>query len=237
MCERLCQEDYLQGCDPDPDYISLPSGDISYSLLPERWGAGKFGLLILASHGAWNGAVGLVRIYDISRLNKGGYAGSGAANPNSRDIEKLRTTLSGEIGRPGNQDNSYHVVTVGPGVCEASILDGFTIADGYADGNDSKGGGMYNKAGHPTLTNCIFTKNHAVGFGGAIYNGYLCNPTIADCKFSTNSAARGGAVYIDKSGQGNLTFKGCILEANSAGYGGGAVYNDVSSAMLTNCVF
>jgi len=43
---------------------------------------------------------------------RGGYAGRGAANPNTRDVVTYPSILSGDIGVAGDaSDNSYHVVT------------------------------------------------------------------------------------------------------------------------------
>ncbi len=70
------------------------------------------------------------------------------------------TTLSGDIGtQEDNSDNSYHVVTGVTGATSATILDGFTITGGNANGATSPnncGGGMYNPTSSPTLDEPYF---------------------------------------------------------------------------------
>jgi len=91
----------------------------------------------------------------------GGYAGYGTADPDARDIVANQTIFSGDIGTPGNNtDNSVHVV-VGSGTDATAVIDGFSITAGNASGSSSRGGGMYNSAGSPTVTNCTFGGNAA----------------------------------------------------------------------------
>ena len=89
----------------------------------------------------------------------------------------------------------------------ATILDGFTITGGNADGQypDNRGGGMaisYYSA--PTLANLTVTGTQAE-YGGGMYN-YWFGPTLT-----------------------NVTLSG-----NSAGGSGGGMYNDASSPILIN---
>jgi parallel beta-helix repeat protein len=179
----------------------------------------------------------------------GGYAGYGAPNPDARDIAQYSTVLSGDIGIVGdNTDNSYHVV-VGSGTTSTAALDGFTITDGTANEGSSStyyGGGMCIVSGSPTLANCTFTGNSAMGvhgFGGGVYNDDS-SPTLTNCIFSGNSASDisnvfggGGGMYNDDSSPmlTNCTFTGNSA-GGSAGIGGG-MYNVSSSPTLTNCTF
>ncbi len=171
---------------------------------------------------------------DVSLL--GGYAGSGALDPNLRDIAGNATILSGDIGAIGDSlDNSYHVL-VGSGTTATAVLDGFTITAGSAFGSSSAnyGAGMYNSAGSPTLINCTFSGNRG-GSGGGIYNS-SSSPALTNCTVSGNWALYGGGIY--NSG-GSPTVTNCTFSGNSAAYGdGGGMYNRSSSSpALTNCTF
>lgn len=169
---------------------------------------------------------------------KGGYAGFGEPDPNARDIGLYETILSGEIGVPDtNGDNSYHIVTAGKGTCEASVLHGFTITEGNANGDepDNCGGGVYIHTGSPTITNCTIRENCASNEGGGMFN-YNSSTTVTNCRFIHNSAPshRGG-------GMSNIgaspVLKNCRFTWNSAPWGGG-IYNDhESSLLLTRCTF
>ena len=117
---------------------------------------------------------------------------------------------------------------------EDTVVDNFVIRNGSAD----HGGAICcaNSSG-PTLRNCVFDSNSAVGTfgeGGAIYCN-LSNPRITDCSFSGNDAAFGGAVYCDNSG--GLTLTNCVFSDNSAVQTGGAISLAFSDISITNCIF
>ena len=134
--------------------------------------------------------------------------------------ETYMTTMSGDIGVAGNNgDNSYHVVT-GSGVDATSILNGFTISGGNADGEEypvNSGGGMYNYNSSPTLTNVTFSNNSAEVRGGGMFND-LSSPTLSNVTFSSNTAVNGGGggMWNEDSSPtlSNVTFTG-----NTADYG------------------
>jgi hypothetical protein len=142
-------------------------------------------------------------------------------------------------------DNSYHVLT-GSGTDANTILDGFTITGGTADGSDAnrQGAGMYNVSGSPTVTNCTFTQNSAL-WGGGMYNINNSNPTIRNCTFSENSArgihsSSGGGMRSSGPGGGvepsRPRVTNCRFIGNSAWSTGGGMLNG-GEATVTNCSF
>jgi parallel beta-helix repeat protein/predicted outer membrane repeat protein len=190
-------------------------------------------------------------------LLKGGYAGYGELDPDARNVELYKTILSGDLDgndievanphdmwlEPSRVENSYHVVT-GSGTDTTAVLDGFTIIGGNANDNHNEmGGGMYNSAGNPTVSNCIFTGNwaswDALGGGGGMGN-YYSNPTISNCTFSDNAAScwiggGGGGMYNEYS---DPMLINCTFGGNTAASGyGGAMWNIWSNPTLANCTF
>ena len=173
---------------------------------------------------------------------RGGYAGFGESEPNARDIDVYETILSGDLaGDDGpdftnNSENSYHVVT-GSGTDATTVLDGFTISGGYADGftfSNCRGGGMYNSGScRPTLANCTFSGNSASESGGGMYNEYS-NPTLINCTFSGNSAGSDGGGMLNIRSDPVLT--NCTFSGNSANRHGGGMFNMRSDPVLTNCI-
>ncbi len=134
---------------------------------------------------------------------------------------------------------NYHVVLCVSGEDANTILEGFTITGGNANGlifpDEQCGGGMVNAYdSNPTIRNCIFNGNSAVS-GGGMVNGYNSNPTITNCTFSNNIAdANGGGMFnYDNS---SPTVTNCIFYFNDADYGGG-MSNVGSSPTVTNCSF
>ena len=190
----------------------------------------------------------------------GGFAGNedpATFDLADRDFQANETILSGDIGVPGNNsDNSYHVVTGTDG----ATLDGFTITGGYANGSttpEQSGGGMYNDATSPTVSNCTFTANEASVGGGGMYNN-AAGPTVTHCTFASNSAAtNGGGMYNNvasptvtsctffgnaalsgggmANASGSPTVTNCTFSNNSASRDGGAYFNWRSSPTITNC--
>jgi parallel beta-helix repeat protein len=138
-------------------------------------------------------------------------------------------------GFVNDAENSYHVVT-GSGTDDTAVLDGFTITAGNANGSDpyNSGGGMYNNAGSPTVSNCTFLSNKA-GNGGGMANCSSSNPTLTNCRFSGNRAGFGGGIYNYFSFS-NPTMVNCNFTGNFGNTGGG-MYNYLSIPVLSNCTF
>lgn len=180
---------------------------------------------------------------------KGGYAGFGEPDPDARDVEVYKTILSGDINgndaavgspeelltEPTRAENSYHVVTA-IGVDGKAVLDGFSVTGGTADGetNENKyGGGMYNYDASPTVKDCKFGTNSADG-GGAIYIRGDFSGTLTDCLFENNTAALGGgAIYC--TGTGELSIIRCEFRDGTANRGG-VIYNGYASLILSECI-
>jgi predicted outer membrane repeat protein len=149
----------------------------------------------------------------------GGFAGTETLL-SERNAAVNLTILSGDIGMHGNiSDNSNHVVT-SSFVDNTALLDGFTITAG----NASRGGGMYNEGGSPSLTNLLFSGNIASFSGGGMYNEGG-SPLLTDVNFNGNTAisGNGGGMYnFDaRPSLTNVAFSG-----NTASTWGGGMYNN-----------
>ncbi len=124
------------------------------------------------------------------------------------DWETYVTVLSGDIdGNDGvdpngvisdtariNGTNAIHVVTSDGVAATTPVLDGFAITGGFQPPGDwASGAGLYND-GSPTLTNILFSGNHAYefGFGGGMYN--KGSPTLTGITFTGNWAYNGGGL-------------------------------------------
>ncbi len=174
-----------------------------------------------------------------------------------RDWDANLTILSGDIAGDDltdttgvvtdtdniNNDNSYHVIwaagTVSEPITETTVLDGFTITAGQANGVDEagEGGGFFCDASgsgnvcSPTLSNLSFTGNTA-NSGGAIFNSGEngnSSPTLSDVTFYNNTASNGGAMYnygSGATGSSSPTLDKVIFAENKTLPGsGGAIYN------------
>jgi hypothetical protein len=136
----------------------------------------------------------------------------------------------------------------------SAALSGLTISGGTA----LVGGGLYNRGGTATLTNCYVTDNAATVDGGGLANatgGTLIlngctvgmnsvpgggggglwnagNATLTDCGFALNQADSGGGLYNDSHGVLSLT--SVNVSSNTAVEGAG-LYNRIGKTTLTNC--
>ncbi|UCD30563.1 MAG: right-handed parallel beta-helix repeat-containing protein, partial [Planctomycetota bacterium] len=175
----------------------------------------------------------------------GGFAGHedpATFNLDDRDFEINETILSSDLnGDDGpdfvnNSENSYHAVKA-VGVIGDTILDGFTITAGNANGPepDNNGGGILLDASSLTISNCTFSYNSASDNGGSAFIDNGSELIIVNCRLTENVADRGGG--IGSNNQSILTLTDCTIINNSAKFGGG-IYNAIdSNAELTNCVF
>lgn len=196
----------------------------------------------------------------------GGFAGTESAR-DQRDPAVHRSVLSGDIGGDDVVDahgvtaaatdivggNSYHVVRIDAATAD-TVLDGFTLSGGQADGADtvlSGGGGLLcygaGQACGPTLRRLLFRGNFAMSGGGMACVAQAqgsCDAVLEDAAFVGNAAALGGAVANAGEGGGvaranlrNVTFSG-----NSATQGAGAFVNvggtdGSAEATLANVTF
>ena len=183
----------------------------------------------------------------------GGYPNGGG----TRDLSVNRTILSGDIGIVADStDNSYHVVTI-MNVTAATLLDGFEIILGNAngDGTNKNGGGLYHVASiasdtsAPVISNCMFTNNAAETRGGAVFNGAEVDgshnsPFFIHCLFANNYCSfDGGAMFniAANSGMCYPSIDSCTFQNNSANAAGAvhvlASINGDCSPTITNSIF
>lgn len=172
----------------------------------------------------------------------GGFAGNETFLEQRDPVANL-TILSGDIGVQGDKsDNSYSVVMAYQ-VDNTTLLDGFTIRDGYANGPVgtyySFGAGMMVRmSASLMLTNLVFRENEAVrtaqgngGYGGGMYNEG--NPTLTDVTFHANIGSLGGAM---STFAGNPILQNVTFSENQ-GSGGGGIFIAYGSPALTNVTF
>lgn len=161
--------------------------------------------------------------------------------------QKYRSVLSGDVDNndvvddvnlifPANttrSDNATHVLTLNMEPTQASgnnntyptVVNGFTITGGQADGTDEKGGGIY------------VTGNNTDGGNFRIERCFLFN----------NYATQGGAVYVSSEVQnvnnGESLINQCVIYNNAAGERaavenqGGGVYLAGEATVVNTSIF
>lgn len=186
----------------------------------------------------------------------GGFNGN-ETSVGQRDVRYQKSILSGNIGLKNDiSDNSYTVVFI-KNADKSTLLDGFVVSDGNADGagpsadKERCGAGIYiegtgsGNESSPVIQNCIFQNNIARDGGAAYVNGRggICNPTFINCEFQNNKVdLDGGAVFNDgrHKGVANPVFQNCLFSSNKANYGG-ALCNYGGKGQcnpnIKNCIF
>lgn len=164
----------------------------------------------------------------------GGWGGQAA--PDTRDPVAFPTILSGDIGTAGDaSDNSFNVLR-GTNLSAATLIDGFAIRAGNADGPDvnGRGGAAALTDSQITFHQVRFASNTAANLGGAISSsGSSSFVTLQDCVFDANLAGQaGGAVHAG----GDLSATGCSFTNNSAP-SGGALALFAGSPLVSGCEF
>ncbi len=171
--------------------------------------------------------------------------------PAGPDLDSDGNPRTPSLGDHFQGTNSLHVVfldgTQGAGgLTEATVLDGLTIAGGFAGGTtgvDDNGGGLVCLATEtnslrtsvcsPTLRGVTFANNSANGDGGGLYaggrDGDVSSPVLRGCTFVGNVArgglGKGGGLFADgAAGTSRPVVVGTVFDRNGASYRGGGAY-------------
>ncbi len=134
------------------------------------------------------------------------------------------------------------------------------VITGNRGGGTLAGGGFYLYESDAVIRDCVISDNYTNEHGGAI-ESFRSSPLVESCVIEGNSARQnGGGIYlmksnpviitgttflgnvaVEESGGGictnhsNVLIEDCIVRADSAGYGGGGIFNGLgSSATVIN---
>lgn len=182
----------------------------------------------------------------------GGFTGTeGSLNDRASDSASLHvtntTTLSGDLGTAGDSsDNAYHVV-VSLLHSTTTLLDGFTIRDGYANDTSSVvanglivdrnyGGGISLVTSFTTLKNLVVRDNIS-SRGGAGMNNFDSDPSMENSTFYRNRVwgdfsqdpNGGGAGMRNDASHPAITHAYFIQNSTYTNQGGGGMRNENGS--------
>ena len=169
-------------------------------------------------------AQGTYYIYETSRYDTvqlaqsvllyGGFDGTETALA-QRDVESNPTVLDGRDSS-ASLSKVYHVVTG----ANLTLISGFTITRGQADGTLSTGGGLLANGCSPNVELCTFESNTAQ-YGGGV--GAIDSDMVMDnCAFEANTASWGGGLYADGGG---VDIYDSRFSSNTASEKGGGLYS------------
>jgi hypothetical protein len=167
----------------------------------------------------------------------GGFAVGGAFD--QRDPLAHPTTLTGDIGVPGNADNSFHVVRF-VNVDSTTLLSGFAITGGNANGGqaDSLGAGI-RSSGVPTVVDCRIFGNTAAGAGAgaASLHSNVEQMLFVNCTFVGNTSSGTGTAVEVQNGPVRLFFCTIVNNTSSNGTSGGVRFlNAGTTSIIASCI-
>lgn len=182
----------------------------------------------------------------------GGFPADGGALE-QRNPEINETILSGDLSgddveddfENNRGDNVMTVLMIESNVTNETLIDGFIIRAGHANGPGNfydptrSGGGIYAE-GAPVVEHCIFQQNFAADHGGGAYFNYSGNQLLELnlCSFINNYSRRGAGLNFEGAVCKVMT---CTFKGNIATqHGGGMRYtNSVGSQSIEvmECVF
>ncbi len=165
----------------------------------------------------------------------GGFNGTETAL-NQRNWKNNPTIISGDVG---GGLKAYNVIRF-DGNDNTTVLDGFTVQDGMANGTtEFLGGAIYAVNASPTIRNCKFLNNNAQQRGGAVYLTGGSTPQVLNCEFTNNTTTQydGGALYFN--GVTSAIVANCLFNGNicSSGSAGAVVIQNTSTSQVNNCTF
>jgi len=173
----------------------------------------------------------------------GGFDGT-ETDFNQRDHELNITVLSGDITQNDtvnvdnitetvgavSDPNSFHVV-VGSNVDTGTVLDGFTITAGKADGDNNRGngGGIYcgNNTSGPNLNQMTIIASYASHDGGGAFG---CSQLITNSIFMNNRTDREGGALRAKGG----LIENTVFKNNSTAFDSGGAIRNFAAPLTIN---
>ncbi|MCB0579804.1 MAG: hypothetical protein KDD10_10905, partial [Phaeodactylibacter sp.] len=158
-----------------------------------------------------DGSRGATFLLDKNLLLYGGFAGTEGSLEERGDPADFPAILSGDLNGDdiednltmNRTDNVWTVVRVKENITEATVIDGFAISGGHANGsgtneNLARSGGGLHAMGHPAVRHCRFEQNYAVWRGGGAYFVNTAGLTIENNSFTHNASENlGGGLNIE----------------------------------------
>lgn len=199
-----------------------------------------------------NASANLQQIIDQAAYNDSVFVAAGTYHPGAGSYFSMKQGIKIYGGFAGNEGSLHerNLATSDTSILEShekhvvfndnngldgnAILDGFKITGGNAtgDGIDKYGGGMYNNAASPQLTNLTISNNAAEYGGGAMANFNGSDPILKKVVIRDNTSPNQGAGIYNASSSPILD--SVLITANIVGIEGGGMYSTGAAPLLTN---
>ncbi len=137
---------------------------------------------------------------DTVLVNDGVYSGHDSIDLYFKGKQIILRSVNGPKHTIIDLKNDYRWLTLNNGEREGTVVDGFTVINGWVRGRIPPidyGGAIQISNASVTIRNCIFKNNKARTYGGAISINASPLASIENCTFIGNRADAGGAISID----------------------------------------
>lgn len=188
--------------------LHLASGCSEDSTAPVEQPSGAATIRVPGDWPTIQAAIDTAQNGDTVLVGDGIYSGDGNHNLDLLGKPIVLTSENGPahtiIDCNGSPDSHHRGFYLAGGEDSTTIIDGFTIRNGYA----SSGGAIYGLSSSPSIRNCVFQHNTSSTSGGAIrLKG--SSSRIENCTFVANSSSTGGALF--SIGSDHPLLENCII--------------------------
>ncbi len=131
------------------------------------------------------------------------------------------SVLSGEIQQDGDKtNNTQHIIVIPDGVEVSTLLDGFTVENGYSD----------------LQSNTPYNSNVVYASGIISLGGVVRNCKVQNCESQSAEVSYGGGVFAHNSEVAGCFIDGCLVGGSSV-YGSGIVLinSRFQKSKISNC--
>jgi len=200
----------------------VPTSDQALTLIDPQEVPGEYGTIQAAINAAGNG--GIVLVAD------GTYSEMINFNGKAISVQSRNGSATTFIDGGGSMGP---LVTFGTSEGSSSVLDGFTVQNGYRS-CDGGGAGLYIDGASPRIQDCTITNNSVdcSRNGGGMYITNNSSPTISSCVLTCNSGTYGGLIYMNVSS--SVTINNSSISNNTSTMFGGAIYADGGSVSISD---
>lgn len=232
--------------DPDGNNRFRDGDDNAVSTVDIGVYEGKGYLTVPAAYATIQAAINASVNGDYILVANGTYTGDGNRNINFNGKSIVLKSAGGAANCIIDCQSSGRGFIFESGEDNDTILDGFTISNGYVldTDYDGYGAGIFCSYSSPLIKNCIIKDNISNAFvssptavGGGLYYYSSSEAVLINCLITGNSTlnnpADGGGIAVNNS---SVQIINCTISGNTAWFGGGIYFGDETGGIANGMI-